>query len=590
MTEDEKKLVMWYVVGSRSVHKELDIRDEMMIHGIECYVPLELKERRMGGRKVSSLVPAITGLIFARTSYNTFRSYQLTTGNSVYLRKAVLNHAEGLSEYMTVDDSRMEAFIQFTTTFQNDVHYRKPEELALREGETVMVAINGKEYEAEIMRVAGKRNRQLVVQIPQLAAATFSITPEVVKRISGFSDKTDEKSRLLRAKRKEKDLTSLAKRRIQEKGNFKEDLRKLLDMAKRRPMDADMKALLKEYADRISRLQKEKEEKLRQRKTAQLKRDINMLDKDIRQIDTDIKKAKDERTDALHKSQEKAMAEMPDMERLMGQLAACRPANVSEEGELALALYLACVKLGKDTSQPRNRLNKAIQRLPKGNTLRLEMEKYAALADEYLLRKRAMKEEKAHDERKRKEAEKARKALPKSKQLDEDRKELTDEARWLLFTAKERQKKEKADHAQTGGLPTLQLKQEEALRMEKMVRLRERIAPYRGMTAEAEGLIALAMYLSSVAIYESLADGTDASGAAEKAEMEKSEERLKTAIGKLKDTSILRMRMEGYLARLTDDQEKMAAIVKQVSAWNRLRLSPKKEEFLKEMKTVISPR
>ena len=71
----------------------------------------------------------------------------------------------------------MERFIDLSKAFQEHISYLKPEEVTLHEGELVQIKLGTKTYEAEIKRINGKREKQLVVEIPSLAIAAITLTP-----------------------------------------------------------------------------------------------------------------------------------------------------------------------------------------------------------------------------------------------------------------------------------------------------------------------------------------------------------------------------------------------------------------------------
>ena len=63
-------------------------------------------------------------------------------------------------------------------------------------------------------------------------------------------------------------------------------------------------------------------------------------------------------------------------------------------------------------------------------------------------------------------------------------------------------------------------------------------------------------------------------------------ERMRAAIAKLIDSSMLKFRMRFYLAKLTDDQEEMARIMDTIGSWNLRKPQRKQEAFIKETKGI----
>lgn len=99
-----------------------------------------------------------------------------------------------------------------------------------------------------------------------------------------------------------------------------------------------------------------------------------------------------------------------------------------------------------------------------------------------------------------------------------------------------------------------------------------RLSSYHGVTAALEGELALAMFLGSKAI------GADSDEATK---------RLRTAQEKLSESSMLKLRISFYLARLTDDAEGMDAVMDVVNKWDGRNLQPKQREFLNETRNAI---
>ena len=98
MTEQEKRQeIKWYVVGTTSSQHEISIRNAIRKAGMECYVPLKYGIKNLRGRQERRMQPAITGLIFAKTSYNQFMEYAITSKDRVYLRKSGTRTWSGLS-------------------------------------------------------------------------------------------------------------------------------------------------------------------------------------------------------------------------------------------------------------------------------------------------------------------------------------------------------------------------------------------------------------------------------------------------------------------------------------------------------------
>jgi hypothetical protein len=105
-----------------------------------------------------------------------------------------------------------------------------------------------------------------------------------------------------------------------------------------------------------------------------------------------------------------------------------------------------------------------------------------------------------------------------------------------------------------------------------MERAMKRLAHYKGFTAATEGELALPMFMAAMVTGENTENATN---------------RLKKAIERLKDTSILKFRMRFYLAKLTDNQEEMNRISETIRGWKAQGLQSKQRAFLEEVEGIL---
>ena len=97
----------------------------------------------------------------------------------VYLRKSTFSNKE---DYLTVRTKDMEEFIAVTEDHEAHITYFRPEEINLQAGDRIRVKggiYDGKE--GIVMRIKGKRNKHLVVQIPGMLVAAVEMKPELVE-------------------------------------------------------------------------------------------------------------------------------------------------------------------------------------------------------------------------------------------------------------------------------------------------------------------------------------------------------------------------------------------------------------------------
>lgn len=188
---------MWYVIGSLNRQNEFKIRDAFRMEGKECFVPLRYELRVVkatvkgkDGRKERQehkerrLVPAIPGMVFlkAYASVDQMKEDFRFRKESIFLRRSTFSNKE---DFLTVSDHDMENFIAVSEKAGEHITYYEPGEIQLRPGDRIRV--NGGLYdgrEGVIMRVKGKRRKQLVVSIPGILIASVEMEPELVELTS----------------------------------------------------------------------------------------------------------------------------------------------------------------------------------------------------------------------------------------------------------------------------------------------------------------------------------------------------------------------------------------------------------------------
>lgn len=178
MSESENKQI-WFSVGSTSPQKELRIRDDARCHGFESFVPLKYVVKTIRGQKQRALVPALSGLIFVKGTLEALKDYTQQSHFPIYLRKSAFSNKE---EYLTIPTKAMEDFMAVTEHREEHVTYFRPEEISLQEGDRIVIKDGLYEgREGTIMRIKGKRNKHLVVQIPGMLLAAVELSPEMIE-------------------------------------------------------------------------------------------------------------------------------------------------------------------------------------------------------------------------------------------------------------------------------------------------------------------------------------------------------------------------------------------------------------------------
>lgn len=170
---------VWFAIGCTSPRHELKVRDDARRYGLSSFVPLKYEVKKVKGREQRMLVPAITKLIFVKGTLEEVQDYLAHAHFVVYIQRSTFsNHRE----FLTVPTQAMEDFIAVTEHHEEHVTYFNPQEIRLNVGDQIRV--KGGLYDGRegiIMRIKGKRNRHLVVQIPGILIAAIEMTPDMIE-------------------------------------------------------------------------------------------------------------------------------------------------------------------------------------------------------------------------------------------------------------------------------------------------------------------------------------------------------------------------------------------------------------------------
>lgn len=173
----------WYVLRA-IFRKEESVRDKLRLQGLHCYIPMRYQVETFRGQKVRRLVPAITDLVFV---YGTEEQVTAAKGKlcetCYWLTRSVIGKKQ--REKIIVSDRDMKNFIRVTEQTEAEIRYFRPDEVKLAKGD--LIRIHGGVFdgvEGVLMKVKGRREKQLLVSIPNLAIAAVNVRPEVVEVLS----------------------------------------------------------------------------------------------------------------------------------------------------------------------------------------------------------------------------------------------------------------------------------------------------------------------------------------------------------------------------------------------------------------------
>ena len=312
--EENNDIQQWFCLGCTSPQRELKVRDDVRRYGLEAFVPLKYEVKRLRRQEQRTLVPAISGLMFAKGTLDEVKEYISHAHYTVYIRKSTFSNKE---DYLTIPTRAMEDFIAVTVDHEAHISYFRPEEIKLQAGDKIRVKggiYDGKE--GIIMRIKGKRNKHLVVQIPGLLVAAVEMTPELIELSKSVRGQVPDRTGVARAAR------YLSPDRF---GDASEDI------AEEKPsknIDGDKKYLY----DTAHRLLFEITNK--------------------------------------YKEDQEYYLLMNELKRCRARLITFKGFTPSTEAELALPMYMAAVLLDEEVSEAKERLEKAIARLKDSSKLK----------------------------------------------------------------------------------------------------------------------------------------------------------------------------------------------------------------------------
>ncbi len=173
----ENECPSWYVMRAYKTEKKAEeiLRGK---NGLEYYIPKHYVVRVYHGVKSKRLVPVIPSLIFVRASHKQILEFKKYYN---FLQFVMWNKQDGL-EYLIVPDYQMDNFIKVTSCYEENTTFHNPDEIDLTKGTRVRI-LGGRfdKVEGTFMRVAGKRNRRLVVMLEGVMAASVEVAPDLIE-------------------------------------------------------------------------------------------------------------------------------------------------------------------------------------------------------------------------------------------------------------------------------------------------------------------------------------------------------------------------------------------------------------------------
>lgn len=169
----------WFVMRAYKCEKRAE--EKLRECGIRFFIPKCYTIRVYHGVKSKRLVPAIPSLVFVYAS----RSELINFKKQYNFLQFVTRKQTADVDYLTVPDVQMENFIKIASHYEEDLVYLNPDEIDLKKGTKVRI-LGGKfdGVTGVFLRVQGKRNRRVVVQLEGITAIVAEVHPDLVEVVS----------------------------------------------------------------------------------------------------------------------------------------------------------------------------------------------------------------------------------------------------------------------------------------------------------------------------------------------------------------------------------------------------------------------
>ena len=175
-TEEEK----WYVMRAYKNEKKAE---ELLSgnNGLKYFIPKRQILRTRKGRKIICTEPVIHSLVFVFASQKQIVNFKRYICNDLQF---VSWKRYDSTSYLTIPAKQMDDFIRMCTQKEQEVTFYTPDEIPLEKGQKVRV--HGGVFdkmEGILVKTYKKRNKQLVVIIPDILAASANVDPEYLEII-----------------------------------------------------------------------------------------------------------------------------------------------------------------------------------------------------------------------------------------------------------------------------------------------------------------------------------------------------------------------------------------------------------------------
>lgn len=153
---------------------------ELAKEGLEVFTPLKQMLMTIGGKRQRREVPVIQDLLFVHEVKEKLDIFVSEYPNLQYRYQL----GKRSSEPMVVRDEDMTRFIQAVGESENPIYYQPGELTKAMYGRKIRI-VGGllDSAEGNLLSVKGMRKRRLIVEIPDIIAASVEVNPEYIEFI-----------------------------------------------------------------------------------------------------------------------------------------------------------------------------------------------------------------------------------------------------------------------------------------------------------------------------------------------------------------------------------------------------------------------
>lgn len=176
---EQKGEKVWYAMRA-TYGRNMQAKNAADGMEITNYIPMRYVVTRGGGRKIRKWVPVIRDLIFIYASQSEVSQLKQRISYLQYITRP----ENGRNIPIIVPDDDMQRFITLTIADDKELIYLRPDEINLASG--TRIRLHGGEFdglEGIFIKLKGKRNRRVVINIDSVIAVGIEVHPDLVEVI-----------------------------------------------------------------------------------------------------------------------------------------------------------------------------------------------------------------------------------------------------------------------------------------------------------------------------------------------------------------------------------------------------------------------